>query len=172
MIDDDLSVDAVETIIDDDRWRNAISDPESLTLACLHAVSKSEPAVAQAGVAVLLADDAALRDLNRRFRGLDKPTNVLAFPAANDGSRFLGDLAIAYETCIAEAGERGVPTVEHAAHLIVHGVLHLVGYDHQDETEAKEMEALESEIMLAMRYADPHADRERAAANETGEMSA
>ncbi len=159
MIGGDLCLDAVETIINDERWRAAIGEPESLAMACLHAVSAREPAVAGAGIAVLLTDDAALRDLNRRFRGFDKPTNVLAFPAADDGSRFLGDLAIAYETCVAEAGTRGVPPVEHAAHLIVHGVLHLVGYDHQDDTEATQMEALESEIMAAMGYADPHADR-------------
>lgn len=123
----------------------------------------------RAGLAVLLADDSTLRGLNRQFRGLDKPTNVLAFPAADDHLNFLGDVAIAYETCVAEAAMRGVAPAEHAAHLIVHGVLHLVGYDHQSDIEAEHMEGLESRVLRAMGYADPHADHDAAFAGVKGD---
>jgi probable rRNA maturation factor len=111
-------------------------------------------------VSVLLADDAAIRALNRDWRGIDKPTNVLSFPAQTpavaDVPALLGDIAIAYETVAREAADEGKPVLHHLAHLVVHGYLHLMGYDHQTDAEAEAMEALEREILRGMRIPDPY----------------
>lgn len=111
-------------------------------------------------VSVLLADDAAVRVLNRDWRGIDKPTNVLSFPAQASKLEgippLLGDIAIAYETLAREAADEGKPVLHHLAHLVVHGYLHLMGYDHQTDSEAQAMEALEREILRALRIPDPY----------------
>jgi probable rRNA maturation factor len=109
-------------------------------------------------VSVLLTDDAAVRVLNRDWRGFDKPTNVLSFPAPKQpaGPAVLGDIAIAYETVAREAAEEGKPFLHHLAHLAVHGYLHLMGYDHQTDSEAEAMEALEREILRSLRIPDPY----------------
>jgi probable rRNA maturation factor len=114
-----------------------------------------------AEVSLCLADDATLRMLNARWRGLDKPTNVLSFPAAPPGSlgntTMLGDIALAFETLAREAQGLGVPLADHYRHLIAHGFLHLIGYDHETNSEAKRMEALETRILAALGVADPYA---------------
>ena len=110
-------------------------------------------------VSVLLADDAALRVLNRDWRHIDKSTNVLSFPAAEQPAGLpplLGDIAIAYETVAREAGEEGKPFLHHLAHLAVHGYLHLMGYDHQTDSEAEAMETLERDILRSLRIPDPY----------------
>jgi probable rRNA maturation factor len=110
-------------------------------------------------VSVLLADDAMVRTLNRDFRGFDKPTNVLSFPAGPQAAgmpRLLGDIAVAYETLVREAADEGKPVLHHLAHLAVHGFLHLMGYDHETDSEAEAMEALEREILSALRIPDPY----------------
>jgi probable rRNA maturation factor len=109
-------------------------------------------------VSVLLADDAAVRVLNRDWRQIDKPTNVLSFPARQQpaGEPVVGDIAIAYETVAREAAEEGKPFLHHLAHLAVHGYLHLMGYDHQTDSEAEAMEALEREILRTLRIPDPY----------------
>jgi probable rRNA maturation factor len=110
-------------------------------------------------VSLLLADDAAVRALNREWRGIDKPTNVLSFSAAKQppGSPpLLGDIAIAYETLAREAENEGKPFLHHLAHLAVHGYLHLMGYDHQADSEAEAMEALERDILRSLRIPDPY----------------
>jgi probable rRNA maturation factor len=114
-----------------------------------------------AEVSLCLADDARLRELNLRWRGVDKPTNVLSFPAALPG-RFgqlvaVGDIALAYETLTREANELGAPLADHYRHLVAHGFLHLIGYDHATDEEAERMEALESRIMARLGAADPNA---------------
>jgi probable rRNA maturation factor len=111
-------------------------------------------------VSLCLADDAALRALNLRWRGLDKPTNVLSFPAAPGRpgeAPMLGDVALAYETLAREAEDLGVPLADHYRHLLAHGFLHLIGYDHETDAEAERMEALETRILKRLGVGDPYA---------------
>jgi probable rRNA maturation factor len=130
------------------------------------ATDVGEPA---AEVAVLLCDDATIAALNAQWRGREEPTNVLSFPAlpASDPSPsdpaapvHLGDIAIACETVVREAGEQGRTVSEHLAHLAVHGFLHLLGYDHQTDGEAEPMEALEREILATLGISDPYAQHD------------
>ena len=107
-------------------------------------------------ISVLLTDDASVRNLNRAWRGLDKPTNVLSFPAAKAGGALLGDIAIAYETLAGEAAADAKPFLHHLAHLAVHGFLHLLGYDHQTDSQADAMEGLERAALARLDIADPY----------------
>jgi probable rRNA maturation factor len=117
---------------------------------------------AQGEISVLLTDDATIADLNRAWRGIDKPTNVLSFPAAKPGSALLGDIAIAYETIVREAADDGKPLHHHLAHLAVHGFLHLMGYDHVTDSQADAMEGLERAALARLDIADPNLALERA----------
>ncbi len=112
-------------------------------------------------VSLCLADDAALRALNLRWRGIDKPTNVLSFPSAPPdrlrGATTLGDIALAYETLAREADDLGVSLADHYRHLLAHGFLHLIGYDHETDAEAERMEAMETKILARLGAADPYA---------------
>lgn len=114
-------------------------------------------------VAVMLTDDASIRAMNAQWRGIDKPTNVLSFPAAAApaaaGSAHLGDIAIAYETVAAESASENKDFADHLAHLAVHGYLHLVGFDHETDEEAVRMEYLETQILSGLGIADPYADQ-------------
>ena len=107
---------------------------------------------------IVLTDDAQLRALNLQFRGKNKPTNVLSFPAQTNGEHYLGDVAIAYGVSAAEALSSGRKLADHATHLAVHGVLHLLGYDHETNRQAKIMEPLETKILAALGIADPYAE--------------
>lgn len=118
-------------------------------------------------VAVRLTDDTEVQALNRDYRGKDKPTNVLSFPQydpgdfamlanTDDGEILLGDIVLALETCTREAADRGIAVADHAAHLIVHGTLHLLGYDHQDDASGDAMEALETKALATLGLADPY----------------
>ena len=112
-------------------------------------------------IALLLTGDAEQQAINRDWRGIDKPTNVLSFPQGESFDPLLGpigDLSFAYETVRREAGELGKPFAEHFTHLLVHGTLHLVGYDHETDAEALVMEGLETEILAELGIADPYAD--------------
>ena len=121
-------------------------------------------------VSLRLSDDAEVQGLNRAYRGKDRPTNVLSFPMVqadlleglgntDDGEILLGDIILAAETCAREASEKGWPLPQYAQHLIVHGVLHLLGYDHeQGEHEAAAMEALESAVCARLGLPDPYMD--------------
>jgi probable rRNA maturation factor len=108
----------------------------------------------------VLADDASVQDLNARWRGKDAPTNVLAFasdePPAKGKPVLLGDVVLAYETVSREAKEQGKRLADHLRHLVIHGVLHLLGYDHIKATPAKRMEALETRILASLGVADPY----------------
>jgi probable rRNA maturation factor len=114
-----------------------------------------------AEVSLLLCDDARIRDINREWRGLDKPTNVLSFPAAPRAmlakSPAVGDIAIAYETVARETVDEGKTFRDHYMHMVLHGFLHLLGYDHETDAEAEEMEALEISVLSALGVADPYA---------------
>lgn len=146
-----------ELVIDDDRW----DGHEGLIARCeaaLQAVRRRLDAARPGAAAVLFADDALVHDLNLRFRGKDKPTNVLSFPAP-ETEAYPGDIALAYETCAREAAEKDVALADHAAHLAVHGLLHLNGFDHQDEDAAQVMESLETAILAEIGIADPYQPR-------------
>ena len=117
-----------------------------------------------AELAVMLTDDGGIRTLNNNWRGIDKPTNVLSFPALqptgdtpDDMPRMLGDIAIAYETTRREADEEDKTFEHHLSHLAVHGFLHLIGYDHENDDDADAMEALEREILAQLGIPDPYA---------------
>ena len=114
----------------------------------------------QAGdVVILLTDDAAVADLNGRFRGKEQPTNVLSFPAPDSARPHLGDLVLASGVCAAEAAAQRKTLADHLSHLVVHGVLHLLGRDHEDDADAEAMETEERAILARMGVADPYAER-------------
>jgi probable rRNA maturation factor len=144
------------------QWRGlarARSLARETVAAC--AADSGMPGVDRAEVSLCLADDAELRALNARFRGMDAPTNVLSFPSSAQTRAgkvmVLGDIALAYETLSREANALDAPLADHFRHLIVHGFLHLVGYDHRTDKEAKVMEALEVRILTRLGLADPYA---------------
>ena len=117
-------------------------------------------------VSVVLADDATLQALNRDWRGKDQPTNVLSFAALDDehaprvpgAPLLLGDIVLAWQTTEAEARGQGIAVADHLGHLVVHGVLHLLGWDHEDDDEALDMEALETAVLGALGIADPYGE--------------
>src|ERR1700687_2099341 len=124
--------------------------------------------IGEAELAVMLTDDAGIRTLNSNWRGIDKPTNVLSFPALppagaggpDDAPRMLGDIAIAYQTTRKEPDDEQKPFDHHLSHLAVHGFLHLIGYDHEKDDDAEAMESLEQEILAQLGIPDPYADRD------------
>ena len=132
------------------------------TTAILEALKQSRAKVAGiAEVSVVLTDDAEQHELNRQWRGVDKPTNVLSFPQIEPFSPvvgLLGDITLARETLDQEAEELGVTLEAHFTHLVVHGFLHLLGYDHIADDEALRMEGLETQILATLGIADPYAD--------------
>jgi probable rRNA maturation factor len=139
--------------VEDLRW----PDMAALAQRCLDAVLADDPR----DVAVLLTSDDEIQGLNKQWRGNDKPTNVLSFPAADmplpPGEMApLGDLVLAYETVAAEAKEQGKPFENHVAHLIVHGLLHLLGLDHETDEEADVMEQRERDILARLGIPDPY----------------
>ena len=109
-----------------------------------------------ASITVLLTDDESVRALNRDFRGKDTPTNVLSFPAPQTARPHLGDVALAHGVCAAEAQAQGKTLAQHLAHLTAHGVLHLLGYDHETEAQAEDMEKLERVILASLGFPDPY----------------
>ena len=128
----------------------------------------ADAAVGNAELAVMLTDDAGIRTLNSNWRGIDKPTNVLSFPALqptgagapDDAPRMLGDIAIAYQTMRKEADDEQKPFDHHLSHLAVHGFLHLIGYDHEKDDDAEAMETLETAILAQLGIPDPYTDRD------------
>lgn len=153
---------AVEVSVEAGGW--AALDVEPLARAAAAAALAESGARVRAGaeIAILFADDAAVRALNRDWRSIDKATNVLSFPAATPDALarapHLGDIALAFETCAKEARDEGKTLADHAAHLVVHGVLHLVGHDHESPAEAEAMEAAERRALARLGVADPYAD--------------
>ena len=149
----------------------AVPDWDALTARAAVALAPFAPELAnpRLSVSILFCDDAEVHSLNREWRGKDKPTNVLSFPMLEradliglspDGPpELLGDIALAFETCAREANEKSVPLEHHAAHLIIHGLLHLAGLDHEVSPEdAAAMEALEIKALASMGIANPYCD--------------
>ena len=159
---------AVAVRIASRRWRVRLPEaPALLERAARAALAGAADAAGPGGaqeVSFLLADDARVRRLNRDYRGQDKATNVLSFPAEDDlapggadaGPRLLGDVVLALETLEREAAAHAKSLPDHLSHLAVHGVLHLLGYDHEEAREAARMERLETRILAGLGIADPY----------------
>jgi probable rRNA maturation factor len=162
-------------------WRAALADCNALCReAALAALAAAPLEGGNSGIeiGIRLTDDGELRDLNRRYRSIDAPTNVLSFPmfectpgadlaAPPDGPPLaLGDVVLAFETVRGEAASQGKTLADHLGHLVVHGVLHLLGYDHLDDIQAAAMEHLEAVILAGLGVDDPYeANSERQAAS-------
>lgn len=170
----------VDVLVESDRWSAALPDVESLVHRAAQAVLSAAPDLpGNAELSVLLSDDANIRRLNRDYRDSDSATNVLAF--SNDGPAsgpvggrvvgpvsgamadprptLLGDVVIAFETTAREAADQKKPLSHHVSHLLVHGVLHLLGYDHDEATAASGMEDLERAILAGLGIPDPYGER-------------
>jgi probable rRNA maturation factor len=147
----------IEIQVEDAGWRAALPEAETLAEAAAEAALAALSAPTPGDLVVLLTNDSEVRDLNARFRGKDQPTNVLSFPAGANPHGHLGDVALALGVCAAEAKAQGKPLGHHMQHLVAHGVLHLLGYDHQEDGEAEGMEALEREILAGLDVPDPYA---------------
>ncbi len=144
----------VEVEIASDDWVRALPDAADVArTAALAALAPDE----DRAVAVLLADDATVRDLNARFRRKDTATNVLSFPAPENPFGQMGDIALAFGVCAAEARTQGKPLADHLRHLVIHGVLHLLGFDHETDADAEVMEARERRLLAALGTPDPYA---------------
>jgi probable rRNA maturation factor len=149
----------VDVIVECESW-STCEDAEKIVRRAIHAAANFSDKTGE--VAVMLTDDASLRAMNAQWRGIDKPTNVLSFPAHESpvsGEPRLGDIAIAYQRVAAESAAENKAFSDHLAHLAVHGYLHLVGFDHETDSEAAYMENLEIRILSGLGIADPYADR-------------
>jgi probable rRNA maturation factor len=151
----DLSIDLR---VADPRWQS-LGDLDAFAA---HVLSLSAARMQRGGeIAILFTDDAEMQTLNRHWRGKDKPTDVLSFPG--DGPQIqgqpvhLGDVALGYETALRDAEAMGRPFEAHASHLLVHGFLHLLGYDHIEHEDARVMEPLEADILAGLGWPDPYA---------------
>jgi len=167
----------ITVLVRDPAWRAAVPEAEACcraaALATIAAAARGSGRTAPAAacaLAIMLADDVFLRQLNLRYRGRDAPTNVLAFPsgdgdrpapAETEAARALGDVAIARETMLREAAAQGKSPDDHLRHLVVHGVLHLFGYDHLTAGDAAEMEAIEVAVLAGLGVTDPYAEPPR-----------
>ncbi len=185
----DVQAVAICVTVDDDGWRAALATADGQPRDDVEAVAEQAaraalaargPVRAAAELGITLTGDAAVRDLNRDWRGRDATTNVLAFPmdapddvalGGSDGDAspvLLGDVVLAWPRVAEEAAAAGRPVANHLRHLVVHGVLHLLGYDHIDEADAEEMESMERTVLAALGVPDPYADPE-APGNEPGD---
>lgn len=145
----------IDVEVEDDAWTAALADAEAAARVAAEAALAHEDA--GGGVTLLLTDDESVRELNARFRHKDAATNVLSFPAPQNPEDHLGDVALAYGVCAREAAEQGKPLRHHLQHLTVHGVLHLLGYDHIGDDEAEAMEGLERAVLAGLGVPDPYA---------------
>ena len=157
-----------EVLVVADCWQTEPEAEAVIHRAINAAAEIADADVGEAELAVMLTDDSGIQTLNSNWRGIDKPTNVLSFPALQptasapaDAPRMLGDIAIAYETTRKEADDEEKPFDHHLSHLAVHGFLHLIGYDHENDDDAEAMESLEREILAQLGIPDPYGDRER-----------
>ncbi|MBP0440521.1 rRNA maturation RNase YbeY [Tianweitania sediminis] len=165
---------AVELQVEAGDW----GDEAALRKVAASAVTATFSALATNGgeseISLLFTDDDAVQDLNREWRGKDKPTNVLSFPAfpvapGDPLPPMLGDIVLGCETVAAEARDENKPFDHHMTHLLVHGVLHLLGYDHEDEEQAEEMEGLEVRILSSLAIPDPYGYLKTSRSTRTGD---
>ena len=161
----------VDVVIQDDRWHVDVPDADMLVRRAAHSVFDDCLTQHPLGVVVVLTSDDRVRELNRVWRGLDKPTNVLSFPAhdltpgeplepvdsqPSDQPIELGDVVLAREMLMSEAAAETKTPADHLAHLVVHGALHLLGYDHENDRDAERMEKLEVALLDGLGVADPY----------------
>jgi probable rRNA maturation factor len=160
----------IDVLVDSEHWKNAGTAKAVVRRALKQAATTLSTKSAE--LAIVLTDDAAMRRLNRNWRGVDAPTNVLSFATKNPGNRHmrdrvsdeldkrlgkhLGDIVLAYETVKREARREGKPFDHHLAHLAVHGFLHLLGYDHASSAEARRMETMERAVLRDLAVPDPY----------------
>ena len=135
-------------------WTDRITELETICQRALDAGADQKATTGE--VAVLLTDDQEIQTLNRDWRGKDKPTDVLSFPADPMDRPFLGDIAVAIGVTETDAKVRGLSLDQHLSHLLIHGLLHLLGHDHKDDTEAAEMEAIEVAALASLGWPDPY----------------
>ena len=143
----------IDLIVEDERWQD-VGDLDQLCRAAFDAARGVAPA--DGTVSVLLADNEVLRALNSQFRGKDQPTDVLSFPSAEMDRPLLGDIAVAHAIAVHDAVEQGKSLADHLTHLLVHGYLHLMGHDHENDAEAARMEALEIKALASLGIANPY----------------
>ena len=136
-------------------WSEAVPDIKALSLIAVSQIMHDLETPKLGELSLAFINDAEIQALNRDYRSKDEPTNVLSFPD-NGPAPLLGDIVLAYETVEREAAEKSVPMAHHITHLIIHGFLHLQGYDHQTETEATQMEALEIKALAALNIDNPY----------------
>jgi probable rRNA maturation factor len=148
----------IEVEVEDEAWSAQLRDPEAVARRAAEATLDYQEAAGD--ITVLLTGDEAIAELNQRFRGKAGPTNVLSFPAAETARPHLGDVALASGVCAREAHDQGKTLENHVTHLVAHGVLHLLGYDHMTDAEADEMEALERFILDGLGAPDPYASED------------
>ena len=151
---------ALDIAIEHEAWHVVTGLDLLAQRAAAAALAIVDDAPTDAEVSLVLCDDAFIRTLNRTWRGKDQPTNVLSFPTdaatPEAGPTLLGDIVVAYETSAREAIEEGKSLPDHLAHLVVHGMFHLLGYDHEDDAEADVMEALEGRALAALGVVSPY----------------
>jgi probable rRNA maturation factor len=152
-----MSAFGLELCVEDDAWAGHLEALERLAPEIVREIA-ARVEVPDLEAAVLFTSDEAVAELNSQWRGKAGPTNVLSFPAP-EGAGTLGDIALAYGVIAREADAQGKPFVDHAAHLMVHGTLHLLGYDHEADDEAAEMEGLEVECLAALGMSNPYEDQ-------------
>jgi probable rRNA maturation factor len=156
-----LPTPAIECSVEAGGWA-ALEDPQALAaMVIAEAIALSGAELSrEPEVSIVFCDDAFICGLNRKWLGNDKATNVLSFPAGGDlrAAPILGDIVIAFETSEREAAEAGRTLRDHCAHLLAHGFLHLIGYDHVEDAGADEMEALERRILARLGISDPYKD--------------
>jgi probable rRNA maturation factor len=160
---------AVELVEACPRWAERLPRRRALCVAAAEAAfAAAKPRLTRrTEVSVVLADDALVRRLNRQWRRIDAPTDVLSFPSLDEepppkAPSLLGDVVLAFETVSREAQEQGKALADHMRHLVVHGILHLLGYDHEAPEQALKMEELETRVLARLGVADPYAERQAA----------
>lgn len=152
----------VDVSVEADEWL-AVAGLEDLSRKAINAVltETREVVAPTAEVSLLFCDDAKIQELNKAWRGMDKPTNVLSFPAAQPGqvakAPLLGDIVVAFETVQRESLDENKHLSDHVSHMVVHGFLHLLGYDHENDADAEKMESAEQRILARLGIADPYA---------------